>query len=344
MCVSFSLGEMKRELTVHHGAHQLAAHQLHARVVGQLEIVDARHHRRQVGLGNVARRRRRGCRGGCGGRRRNDGRRRVLRHGRGVGGAARLAHNGERRHECAEAADGQARTARHELQEASLLVGVERAHDLEQVLHGLALVRVAVVAARALGQRALVPRAEAGAAEQALELVRLREAAAHVRQRQDGLEALDERVHLGLDAAPQRPLGQQRQVVGERGERDERLASAALQLDVRVAGQREVEVHVDDGRLELAQLALIAASARSTRLAHQRLQRLHARMQLRVHVSHVVGAHRLRIEQTLVEGRAQRYVHDAEVHDRLGGELAQQLELVLHFDEQCLLVFATSRR
>lgn len=136
------LGQVERELSVAHGDAQLILHHLHGGVVGQLEVVDACHHRGQI----------------------------VLRVRVDAARVYGLAHDGERRLQRSEAADGQARAAGDELQELTLLVRVERAHDLEEELDGTTLVRVAVVAARGRGQLLGVPRVVRRAAEELLQL------------------------------------------------------------------------------------------------------------------------------------------------------------------------------
>jgi hypothetical protein len=155
---------MKRELTVAHRLHELRAHNRPCRVLGQFQVVDTGHNGWQILVRVV---------GGHVGR----GRGARLRRGRQIccscGGGARvdgLAHNGEMRGERAQTADGQAWTARHELQEHALLVAIKRAHDVKKVLDGLALVREAMVAASALDQHLAVPGRVATSAEESLKL------------------------------------------------------------------------------------------------------------------------------------------------------------------------------
>ena len=161
--------------------------------------------------------------------------------------------------EGAEAADGQARTTRHKLQEQPLLVAAKRAHDLEQVLDRLAVVRESVIAARALDQSLAVPGHEARAAEQAVELLRVEEPqAAQVEHR---VEALAHCLHLCAHSPHQRELGHQAQVLVQIRQVHLGLPAATPELNVAVARQGEVELYVGQLPLELGQLLFLVARA-----------------------------------------------------------------------------------
>lgn len=139
---------MERHGALAGGHAQLLAHRLAVRVLGQLQIVDARHDRWQIVVGTLVE-------------------------------IERLADNGQRWIERLEAAGGQTRRTGDELQQHALLLFGVGAHDVEQIVDGLGLAGEAVVGATALLKHANVPPlvvARAGAAEHVLQFLRVEEA------------------------------------------------------------------------------------------------------------------------------------------------------------------------
>jgi hypothetical protein len=81
------LRQMKRKLTFLHRLQQLLPHYPNTTVVGQLQVVDTGHHRRQVAVDVLVRR--------------------IAR----IRGIVRFAHDGQGRHQRLQAAHGQSRRA-----------------------------------------------------------------------------------------------------------------------------------------------------------------------------------------------------------------------------------------
>lgn len=222
------------------GGHlQLLAHRLPARVLRQLQIVDAGHHRRQVVV-------------------------RVLV-------AVHLfAHDRQRRRERLEPARRQPRTPRHKLQKQALLVAVVVVQDVVKVLDGLRVLREAVVRAAALGQHPDVPalvggRAETRPAEHILQLLRVEHA--QPVDREDRVESCKDKhklaqldrnstnrikltfpqcLKLARNALDQEPVRHQRNVLVQVVDGDGRVAATPAQLNVRMAGQHKVQAQVRD--------------------------------------------------------------------------------------------------
>ncbi|RNA30540.1 hypothetical protein BpHYR1_052186 [Brachionus plicatilis] len=280
--------------------------------LGQLEIIDARHHRRQI----------------------------IVRiHARRVHG---LFDNGQRGTERAETANGQPRTAGHKLQEHSLLVGIKLAHYLEQILDRAALVRVPMIASSALGQTLGVPFFETRAAKKPVHLVGIEDAQAL--QRQHRLEALSEAVDLRLNALGQCPLDHQSQVVVQIFQAHRFVLAGLDQFEVGIAGECEVELQVGHLFFQRFQIAVqrrarrlllpVGLDEESAPFVNVGAQRFDARVHLFVDQGQVLllnGGLGLAAHQPLVEHGTQMNVEDAEVLGRLGHKFAQQSELLLLF-------------
>lgn len=124
-----SLRQMERHAALTGGNTQFLSHRFTVRVLGQLEIVDARHDRRQILVGILI-------------------------------WIQRFAHDRQRRIQWFKAARWQTRRTRYELQQQPLFVTCVRAHDVEQIMNGLAVLRETVIGATAIEQHANVPALE----------------------------------------------------------------------------------------------------------------------------------------------------------------------------------------
>lgn len=144
------------------GGHlQLLAHHIAIRIVRQLQIVDARHHRWQI-LVRVL----------------------VAVH--------LLAHDRERWRERLEAAGWQPRTAGDELQEQPLLVPIVRSENVVEELNRRRVLVEAVVRSAAFRQHSDVPAlligsTDAGSAEHVLQLLRVEHL--QTAHREDGIKS-----------------------------------------------------------------------------------------------------------------------------------------------------------